>query len=166
VGFEPTKGLTQQVSSLIRAYVPSQHLSFDNGTAAIDQARRPRLLVYFIHKVKNFMPFAVVHMLFPILLINFFKKLKFKFFRKISKRDLLVAGIGGILPDVDILISAFLSTFSSFLVKNNYLSLDACILNSFSFFSNISVAIKTISSGFKPEQLSTSKVILPLSSIL
>jgi membrane-bound metal-dependent hydrolase YbcI (DUF457 family) len=59
------------------------------------------------------MPFAVVHMLFPILLINFFKKLKFKFFRKFSKRDLLVAGIGGILPDVDILISAFSSRFSN-----------------------------------------------------
>ncbi|MBI2452167.1 metal-dependent hydrolase [Candidatus Pacearchaeota archaeon] len=60
------------------------------------------------------MPQAVTHILFPILLISIFRDF---YLRKNEKKKfplhyVLIAGIGGVLPDIDIIISIFLNLFS------------------------------------------------------
>lgn len=56
------------------------------------------------------MPFAVTHILIPILLVALFRDLYFKK-GKFSSHYVLIAGLGGVLPDIDIPISFLLNFF-------------------------------------------------------
>ncbi len=58
------------------------------------------------------MPFAVTHILFPILLVDLFKDITNKG-KKITRRMILAAGIFGLLPDIDIPVFLILSQFTS-----------------------------------------------------
>ncbi len=55
------------------------------------------------------MPYAVAHILFPILLVAIFRDFISK--KKFSLHYVLLAGLGGVLPDIDIPISMLLNHF-------------------------------------------------------
>ncbi len=57
------------------------------------------------------MPFAVTHILVPVILIDLFRDYVTKHKKRITLLTVLLAGIGGLLPDIDFLISWFLSLF-------------------------------------------------------
>ncbi len=57
------------------------------------------------------MPYAVTHILFPILLVAIFRDFISK--KKFSLHYVLLAGLGGVLPDIDIPISMALSLLGS-----------------------------------------------------
>ena len=58
------------------------------------------------------MPFAVTHILFPIIVISLFKEITNKG-KKITRRMIIAAGIFGLLPDIDIPVFLILSQFTS-----------------------------------------------------
>ncbi|PIN89903.1 hypothetical protein COU60_02300 [Candidatus Pacearchaeota archaeon CG10_big_fil_rev_8_21_14_0_10_34_76] len=55
------------------------------------------------------MPYAVTHILVPILIAAIFRDVVAK--KKFSLHYVLLAGLGGVLPDIDIPISMLLNTF-------------------------------------------------------
>ncbi len=57
------------------------------------------------------MPYAVTHILFPIVLVSLFRDfiLKNKNKKKFPLHYVLIAGVGGVLPDIDIIFSVLLS---------------------------------------------------------
>ncbi len=65
------------------------------------------------------MPYAVTHILVPILLVAIFRDfyLKRKDKKEFPLHYVLIAGIGGVLPDIDLVISVFLKIFG---VQNWY----------------------------------------------
>ncbi len=54
------------------------------------------------------MPYAVIHILIPLILVSILRDLRKK---KFSLHYAFIAGFGGILPDIDILISIALNAF-------------------------------------------------------
>tara|TARA_Y100000310_G_scaffold345426_1_gene464826 strand:+ start:6318 stop:6482 length:165 start_codon:yes stop_codon:yes gene_type:complete len=48
------------------------------------------------------MPQAVTHILIPILLVSLLRDLFVKRGKKFSSHYILIAGLGGVLPDIDI----------------------------------------------------------------
>src|SRR3989344_7176076 len=63
------------------------------------------------------MPYAVTHILVPIVLLSIFRDfyLKKKTKKKFPLHYVLIAGLGGVLPDIDILLSIILNFFG---IKN------------------------------------------------
>ena len=57
------------------------------------------------------MPFAVTHILFPVVLLDLFRDYITKHKKRITLLTVLLAGVGGLLPDIDILISWFFNLF-------------------------------------------------------
>lgn len=54
------------------------------------------------------MPYAVTHILIPVVIVSIIRDLQK---RKFSLHYAFLAGLGGILPDIDIIISLFLKSF-------------------------------------------------------
>ncbi len=48
------------------------------------------------------MPFAVTHILVPILILEVFRNIFFKDHKKFPRYYILIAALGGVLPDFDI----------------------------------------------------------------
>lgn len=59
------------------------------------------------------MPFAVTHILVPIILVALFRDIFVKDKKKFPLHYVLLAGLGGALPDIDIPISIFLKFLGS-----------------------------------------------------
>lgn len=57
------------------------------------------------------MPYAVTHMLVPMLLIDVLKHNVLKIKKKLPNRYILYAGLAGLLPDIDILLSQIFPRF-------------------------------------------------------
>ncbi len=57
------------------------------------------------------MPYAVAHMLVPMLIVDLFRHKFLKIKKELPNRDMLIAGLSGLLPDIDIPLSFLFPSF-------------------------------------------------------
>jgi len=59
------------------------------------------------------MPFAVAHIIIPIIILNLIRDKVKGFKRKITLHEILIAGIFGILPDIDLIFDIIFNSIGS-----------------------------------------------------
>lgn len=110
------------------------------------------------------MPFAVFHIFVPIILAALFRDFYSKKFKKpkFSLHYVLIAGIGGVLPDIDIIFFLFLQFFG-FSIETVHRNFTHSFLFIIPFLVGALVTIKMKSQRFCNHILNVSKIFLALS---